>query len=214
MDVTKTVGQQVRFLPGMEFGLSNNFYLRGGYQVTDQEGSGLAAGFGLRMLGHHKVNYVYAPFGDLGDTHRAELVFHLGTVPVNTSFNSSEKFSPSQNGRAKEAINQVQKISSADGIESLVNGALLPPVDLKIEKMPNSKMKLIWNSISGENTGYLIYAKREGGSRWIKLTSSPIKNTFQLFTPKRDNVKLVFVVTAIRGGEESDFSEPAYFSTP
>jgi len=73
-DVSKTAGQKIQYLPGLEISLANSFYLRGGYRMANYEGSGITAGFGLRLIDNHQLNYTYIPYGDLGDSHRGELI--------------------------------------------------------------------------------------------------------------------------------------------
>jgi len=53
--------------------------LRTGYAGTYAEGSGLRAGIGLRIK-DFSFDYAYAPYGDLGLSHRYELSFRFGAI--------------------------------------------------------------------------------------------------------------------------------------
>jgi len=231
LDVAKTIGKDIQFLPGMELGLTNSFYLRGGYQVADNlAGSGMAAGFGLRLLDDHQVNYVYVPYGDLGDTHRAELILHLGSVPSEKELFKATPQSNKPMARAKEILNKPEPPKTValpepkprpvetprPAPETKIRPAdkLSPPSAVTVSKLPDGKMKLSWNAASNPGVAYNIYAKPAGGTRWIKITTRPIEENQQLFTQRKSNLSLLFVVTSVRGDEESDFSDPAILKLP
>lgn len=118
VDVAKTVGKEVEVLPGLELGLSDNFFMRGGYQFSNNasESNGFAAGFGLELLDEHRINYVYVPYGDLGDTHRAEVVFHLGSASSGKSrYGEVNSVSTPSNDRARDIINApAERTASSD----------------------------------------------------------------------------------------------------
>jgi hypothetical protein len=80
LDVVQVLGQPLQVRPGLEYHFSKQLALRSGYQTTAGSGSGINAGFGIRLIDEHTINYAYTPYGDLGDAHRAEMVFHLGSV--------------------------------------------------------------------------------------------------------------------------------------
>ncbi len=214
MDVVKSKGREVHFLPGIEFGFLNSFYLRSGYQITEREGMGLTAGFGLKVLDRHKINYVYIPYGDLGNTHRAELIFSFGTRGFKTTTAKTEK--TTRNDEAVTEINNQLKPEQTGSVRSrhisrTTNNSsyqrLTPPSGVKLVELNNEKMMLTWNSLPGRNIKYLIYAKRAGNADWIKVTSKPISETYQIFNTKKSGIKLIFVVTAISDDKESDFSD-------
>jgi hypothetical protein len=227
-DVTKTIGKKMQFLPGMEFGVTNALYLRGGYQVTEYEGSGMTAGFGLRLMDNHCINYVYMPYGDLGDTHHAELVLYLGSAPVEiSSYNVSKNRSKSTD-RAKSDLNNYTPAKKETELTPALPSTtqpglivvdkspekLVPPTGLKVDKVDSDKIKVSWNQAAIPGVVYNVYAKLRDGTRWIKLTHEPIEETDKIFTQKKSNIRLLFTVTAVRGAEESDFSMPIYFKLP
>jgi hypothetical protein len=227
-DMMKTVGKKLQFLPGMEIGFSNAFYLRGGYQVTEYESNGVTAGFGLRLLNNHRINYVYAPYGDLGDTHRAELILHLGSAPIEMlSYRSSKNYLLSA-GQAKDLLNtsttdrkEHDHKPSASAVAPptpiTVNKAFekfIPPTGVKAEKIDGNKIKISWHQTAIPEVAYNVYAKPTGGTRWIKLTSEPVKETVKIFFQKRSNISLFFTVAAVRGAEESDFATPVFLELP
>ena len=223
-DVSKTAGEKIQYLPGMEIGLSNSFYLRGGYQVATHEGSGITAGFGLRLMDNHKINYVYVPYGDLGDTHRAELILNLGSVSaVTPAYNGFGDYSKSEK-KAKTILNDTpsQQKHSQTIPETVVAvqpqitnmgskvTKLVPPEDLKMEKLNDKKMMISWDQVPIPGVAYHVYAKPVKGSKWIKITPEPIRETYRVFTRKKSGINLLFVATAVQGEEESDFSRPVY----
>jgi hypothetical protein len=71
-----TVGDKLYFLVGIEYWLGKVFALRCGYK-NDSDLNGLAgirAGLGVSFKGFG-IDYAYAPYGDLGATHRFTLSF-------------------------------------------------------------------------------------------------------------------------------------------
>lgn len=227
-DVSKTAGQKIQYLPGLEIGLTNSFYLRGGYQVANYEGSGITAGFGLRLMDNHQINYVYVPYGDLGDTHRAELILNLGSVSTGTPANNGFGDYSKSDEKAKTILNDTSqpKKHSQTIAEEVVPlqtktltttgkpANLAPPEGLKIEKLSNNRIRISWDQISLPGVAYHIYAKPSGGSKWIKITPEPIRETYKIFTRKKSDINLVFVVTSLLGKEESDFPHPVYLQLP
>jgi hypothetical protein len=62
---------------GVEYWLIPYFAIRTGYTTTDNEGSGIRAGAGIRVKGID-FDYAYASGGELGIVHRYELSFRFG----------------------------------------------------------------------------------------------------------------------------------------
>ena len=225
-DIAKTVGQEMQFLPGMELSLTNSFYVRGGYQVSNYEGSGMTAGFGLRLMDNHRINYVYVPYGDLGDTHRAELILHLGSAPTaSPSYRNPANYGKSAE-QARTTLNASPTPKNAaatapaatavdrKAAENSPRVRLAAPSGLKMEKSAGDKIKISWDKAEMPDVAYNVYAKPGGGSNWIKITAQPVRETHTVFTQKKSNIDLLFVVTAVRGQEESDFSRPIYLKLP
>lgn len=227
-DVSKTAGQKIQYLPGLEIGLANSFYLRGGYQVANYEGNGITAGFGLRLMDNHQINYVYVPYGDLGDTHRAELILNLGSVPTGApAYNDPGDYGKSEK-KAKTILNDtpLQQNHSPIIPEAVVSiqpktatttgkpAKIIPPEGLKMEKLSGKKIRISWDQVSIPEVAYHIYAKPTGGSKWIKITPEPIRETSKIFTRNKSDINLVFVVTSLQGEGESDFSRPVYVQLP
>ncbi len=216
LDIVKTKGRNVQILPGFEFGFLNSFYLRGGYQMTEREGSGFTTGFGLKLPNNHKLNYVYVPYGDLGDTHRAELILSLGSPPIRKPSYTRVKETPKVTRKAQKMVNRQEEQTrpqpsvTPKTTEPRVTRQLTrlaPPADVRLIKVNDHKMKLTWRALPGSNIKYHIYAKPITSSKWIKITRQPISVNYQIFSPKKSGVVLQFVITAVRGEEESDFSK-------
>ncbi|RMI03382.1 MAG: hypothetical protein D6681_10050 [Calditrichaeota bacterium] len=213
VDVVKARGREMQFLPGVEFGLLNSFYLRGGYQFAEREGSGITAGFGLHLVNDHQVNYVYVPYGDLGDTHRAELIFHLGTAASERPAHRSPATSSVPDKKVRKALADKPSSQRQPSPKNRVTSPsrpqrLVPPASLKVDRLEGNKIKLSWNPLPVPGVKYLIYARLEGRSEWIKVTPQPIATNYQIFNARKTGIRLFFVVTAVKNDQESDFSEP------
>ena len=71
-DVAFPNDNNVYLCVGMELPLSHTFTLRAGYRSNKDIGSGISAGMGFK-LDKVALDYAYAPYGELGDTHRFSL---------------------------------------------------------------------------------------------------------------------------------------------
>ncbi len=82
-DVVKAGESEVALAAGIEKELTLSprgaFYLRGGLKTGSSRyaGSGITAGIGLRG-GDMRIDYAYAPYGELGDAHRVTIAFAFG----------------------------------------------------------------------------------------------------------------------------------------
>ncbi|RMF61402.1 MAG: hypothetical protein D6748_01745 [Calditrichaeota bacterium] len=223
LDLVKVKGQSWNVLPGIELGFTDNFFVRGGYQVSDREGSGITAGFGVK-LNRHKLNYVYVPFGDLGDTHRAELIFHFGEPPLSTAHlqhrtaqqrqitrKAREELRQQPSGVTPQSKKPTTPKTAPQELKEKVPGTvpakMLPPSGVKIVKVNEQKLKLTWDPIPDSGVGYHIYAKPINSLKWIRITKEPLKVNYQFFSPKKKGVIIQFVITAVMQDKESDFSQ-------
>jgi len=201
VDGVKTAGVDWQILPGIELGFMNSFYIRGGYQFTSREGTGMTAGFGLKLMNRYKINYVYSPYGDLGDTHRGELIFTLGTPAFRTQYSQSLLSESPSRKRAAEILTKTEKPSN-----------LLPiPTQIKISKVDNGKVLLTWKAAGRTGVRYNVYVRKAGKEKWIRITKQPIRETYKLFKPRKKNMHLEFSITTVYGSEESNFSEKIDF---
>ena len=71
-DAAVCTDEQNYVTAGMEVPLSPQFSLRAGYRLNRDEGSGLCAGLGVN-LDQVTLDYAFAPYGELGDTHRVSV---------------------------------------------------------------------------------------------------------------------------------------------
>ena len=76
LDMDMPEGQSLEMKLGGEFWVHPQFAIRGGFQ-TGPTGPGLQAGFGIK-IGQARVDYAFAPMGDLGLTHHIGLTFRFG----------------------------------------------------------------------------------------------------------------------------------------
>jgi tetratricopeptide (TPR) repeat protein len=63
---------------GAEYWIKDIFAIRTGYRSNVDEGSGIRVGLGFKTS-LFQVDYAYAGFGDLGDTHRVSINFRFGS---------------------------------------------------------------------------------------------------------------------------------------
>lgn len=213
LDVTRQGDRPLQVQPGIELGVGENLFLRGGYRSNTPEGNGVAAGFGLSMFNEHQINYVYAPYGQLGDTHRAELIFHLGSPDDDTARPDGAFVSNPAGEKAREKVSEMEMERSELPFPpgDLSRMPLPAPNGLTITRPGENKIKLSWEPIPLPGLGYHIYARPAGSTRWVKITEQPLTRPYQLFSQKRARVRISFAVTVVLGNRESEKSAPIEF---
>ncbi len=71
-DVNKPIDNKVNGRFGLEYWLIDTFAIRAGYRTDEDMGSGFSGGIGLKLM-NYQIDYGFAPYGELGDTHRISL---------------------------------------------------------------------------------------------------------------------------------------------
>ncbi|MEW6097186.1 MAG: PorV/PorQ family protein [bacterium] len=72
LDVNKPIDNDVNLRLGLEYWLIDAFALRVGYRTDLDIGSGFSGGAGLKIM-NYEIDYGFAPYGKLGDTHRISI---------------------------------------------------------------------------------------------------------------------------------------------
>jgi len=75
MDINKSIDNKLRFVSGAEYHINKMFALRAGYRLNcDTDWITAGAGFVFKNM---QIDYAYAPFRILGDTHRISLSYYF-----------------------------------------------------------------------------------------------------------------------------------------
>ncbi len=72
LDANKPIDNNVHLRLGLEYWLIDVFALRAGYRTDLDIGSGFSGGVGFKLM-NYQIDYGFAPYGELGDTHRISL---------------------------------------------------------------------------------------------------------------------------------------------
>jgi long-subunit fatty acid transport protein len=72
LDVNKPIDNSLNLRLGLEYWLIDVLALRAGYRTDVDIGSGFSGGFGLKIM-NYQLDYGFAPYGELGDTHRISI---------------------------------------------------------------------------------------------------------------------------------------------
>ncbi|MEW6620423.1 MAG: PorV/PorQ family protein [bacterium] len=72
LDANKPVDNEMNLRLGVEYQLIDALALRAGYRTDPDIGSGFSGGVGLKVM-NYAIDYGFAPYGNLGDTHRISL---------------------------------------------------------------------------------------------------------------------------------------------
>lgn len=100
LDYGKQIDLPGALYTGVEYWVVPTLALRLGYAGTDQEGSGLTAGLGLKVK-NFSFDYAYASYGDLGMTQQFEISMRFGAIRPTLTPEEREMFK-----RAKLAMVQ------------------------------------------------------------------------------------------------------------
>jgi len=164
---------------GVEYWGGRNFALRAGYarKETDlsAEAAGLAVGLGVRWE-NLRIDYAYAPFSTLGNTHRVTFnweIWPLVSLPV-----------PGSN---------VGEFRNAGGVR-----AVLPAPPSIIADAGERSTLVRWESPEASNiAGYNVYYRKEGLGGWKKYNQEPVDGTALLLNDLESGVRYSFTVRAV-----------------
>jgi len=164
---------------GVEYWGGRNFALRAGYarKETDlsAEAAGLAVGLGVRWE-NLRLDYAYAPFSSLGNTHRVTFnweIWPLVSLPI-----------PGSN---------VGELRNAGSIR-----AVLPAPPSIIADSGERSTLVRWESPEASNiTGYNVYYRKEGAGGWKKYNQEPVDGTALLLNDLESGMRYSFMVKAV-----------------
>lgn len=189
VDGVKIIDEDWRIHPGVEVGLIQNFTLRAGYQFQQDIGDGYNFGFGINFMDDYNINYVFAPYGELGSTHRAEFVINFGEF-------------------GKQQVSSARRASKSPEVKKLITSSKLPvPSGLKAEQR-GDKIILRWNSSFISGSKYNIYVKVSGKKGVVKISKKPLVSTQFSLTPNVAQINLLFYVSVVIDKKESYLSKP------
>lgn len=163
---------------GVEYWGGRSFALRAGYAVrdTDLGGlTGLTAGIGVRWQAL-RVDYAFAPFGSLGQTHRVALnweIWPLVSLPV-----------PGAGvGESRTAA---------------IGGPLPPAPPFASAEAGEGSALVKWDAPEVSNLlGYNVYLRREGDRSWKKYNDEPVTATTIIVGGLDANARYYFVVKTV-----------------
>jgi hypothetical protein len=195
-DGVKTTGEEWRFYPGLEVEVMNSLALRAGYQFQNDIGAGYNVGLGFKFLDNYTINYVYSPYGILGNTHKAEISFSF----------------PGKTGEQKSLISQepAEDMSPAEvkTAESRNVSYFLPvPTALKAVR-EGEQLILTWDKIDAPAAKYYVYVELPGKSQIVRVTKEPIVENTYTFNPTVNQINLRFYISFVKENWESEFSKP------
>jgi len=164
---------------GVEYWGGRNFALRAGYarRETDlsAEAAGLAVGLGVRWE-NLRIDYAYAPFSSLGNTHRVTFnweIWPLVSLPI-----------PGSN---------VGEFRNAGAIRT----ALPAPPSVTADAGERSTL-VRWETPEASNIGgYNVYYRKEGAGGWKKYNQEPVDGTALLLNDLDSGARYSFTVRAV-----------------
>ncbi len=200
VDACKTVDEKVKIYSGIEVEFMDMMALRGGYQFQTDVGDGYSLGMGLKLMDQYRMNYVFAPYGILGNTHRVEIVFNFGGIKTRVVPEKKIQKIPER----KEGKKQTPSAEKSKAEELPVPGGLRAV-------QAGKNILLSWNSSRIPDINYNIYVKIPGKTGIVKINKTPLQKNRYTFTPKVNSLDLVFYVSMVYRGQESKLSEPLEF---
>ncbi len=193
---------------GFEYWGGRYFALRGGYSVKQTDLSrlvGLATGIGVRWRAL-RMDYAFAPFSTLGNTHRVTLNWEfwpLVSLPVPGSVV----------GQRRTPI-KGWKFSFLAPYAARADQRPLPPAPPFLNaEVGEGTVLLRWDAPPASGImGYNVYFKREGEESFRKYTVEPTGSTTIILGGLDANVRYEFIVKTVDDAvpaRESAASPPA-----
>lgn len=202
LDALKLRDEKMKINTGVEVKLFESIALRGGYQFQKDVGDGYNLGLGFEFLNDYNFNYVFSPYGILGNTHRVDFVFKFGDVV-------KQKSSMRQTVNRQE--NRIRKTSYLNDTREIKDTENVPaPAGLRADKA-GKKVILSWKTIPLKYATYNIYVQLHGKTGIVKVNKKPVSGNEFTFRPSVDNLDVTFYVTAVYNHKESVLSEPLKF---
>ena len=191
LDVVKISDEDWKFYPGFEFEVLNGLALRAGYQFQKDIGAGYNVGVGFAFLENYSLNYVYSPYGILGNTHRAEFVFNFGSL-----YHKSSEPRPSSYPMQTSYSSYSSHLPIPKGLTA---------------KQLGDEVILSWDASYIREAKYNIYVEIPGRTGIVKINKEPLTDTNLTFNPTVSSLKLKFYITLVTGNSESEKSEALEF---
>ncbi len=188
-DAIKTRGEEWKAAPGLEMVFVESFAIRTGYQFQQDINFGYTVGFGLTFLDNYNINYTFAPYGILGNTHRAEFVINFG------NFEKIGKYAkaPSTKSYSERSFETDRSLPIPGGLKA---------------QQDQKRIYLYWQPINISGASYNLYVKILEKTRIIKITKKPITNNSFIFNPTVNNLRILVYVSTVVGNTESYLSKP------
>ncbi len=187
LDAIKMKGQKWMTTPGIEVGFIENFALRAGYHLQQDIEAHYTLGFGLSFLDNYNINYVFAPYGVLGNTHRAEFVINFGG------------YYPGKETSTKEY----------KSYKALPSREIPVPTGLK-SKQEGRSVYLTWDPVNIKKARYNVYVKIPDKTEIIKLTKDPISTNSYILNPSVMELKILVYISVLVNDSESYLSKPIF----
>lgn len=187
-DVVKTSDENWNFYPGMELEVMKGLAFRGGYQFQKDIGAGYNVGIGFEILDNYSINYVFSPYGILGNTHRAEFVFNFGNLYRKSKPAPRESY-------------------PTDFTYSSYASQLPIPKNLKAVQV-GEEILLSWSTSYIRNAQYNIYVEIPGRTGIVKINKVPLRENSYTFQPTVSKLSLKFYISLVTNKMESDKSKP------
>ncbi len=197
VDGVKSLEEDWKIYPGIELDFLNTFSFRTGYQITQNSAGEYTVGLGLNWRDNYSFNYVFSPYGILGNTHRAELIFRFGSPG-----------SSRQHSRENQVISDLNHTSAALSTTSNYT-TIRPP--LVVKAVQKGKQIIVeWSRAEGAGVSYNLYVELPEKKKTIRVNQKPLQETHFVFTPEAKELKAFFYVTALKAGKESQKSAAAF----
>ncbi len=178
LDAVKSIDTDVNINLGLEYIFQNVFALRLGNQFRQNEIFRPSLGIGFQVLKTYMINYTYAAFADLGETHR---------VGLTIDFKKPRRY-PRRSTPARERF-------------------VLPPEKAPriIARIEGNKLIINWPKLPGAS--YNIYARSAGHLNWKKINTKPLtRNTITFKKPTKPGI-YYFKVSVLKGKREVDLAD-------
>jgi hypothetical protein len=204
VDGVKKPDEKVHLYSGVEFELLNSLAIRSGYDFENDIGAGYSIGVGLRLLNNYKFNYVFSPYGILGNAHRAEIVINFGHNVRNQA-----KGKPDNEQAAKFMAISYASLDKTSSYSDRGQADPFIPVNLQVRRGEDGVI-LSWEPTEGEGVKYNVYVRIPSKTGIVKVNNLPLKIPRYLFNPKNETPEIEFFVTSLHQGKESNMSNPLH----
>ncbi len=144
LDVNRPIDNDLNFGVGTEYQVTNNLFVRAGYNSRNDSGNGVSLGCGFKV-GNFQVDYCFLPYEQIGDVSRFSLQFKLSeTIKSHLELSQQDKPLPATrqaSGELKQSLPEDVTSTYKMELKQTFSGSITSTPNQAIEESMSNEFK-------------------------------------------------------------------------